>query len=193
MANNTYSLSWFKKRTALINRQLGDKAYSPTVEYRKYLDSTHTGRQTRFISLYGGTSDYRSQRGVQQITQKATTDLVMRWEGFANANILAGAIWRWVGYPDAYIDPKTAHVWVAVNDVNDKGEPVTKWVRGYPEYLQPKNPDSTYEEPSGLVKLTNRSATNALIKISEKVKSRTSRGASGNIGDAVGGYLREEL
>lgn len=188
MANNTYSLSWFKKRTAQINRELGTKAYSPSVEYRKYLDAVASGRTTRFVGLYSASGDYRSRTGRANISQAATGDLLARWEGFGNANILGGAILRWVGYSGAYIDTSTGYVWVEVQQ--DDG---TVWVRGYPDYIAPRNSDTVTKKPSGLVPLTNRSATVVLTLLAEKVKARTSRGASGNIGDAVGGYLHEEL
>lgn len=113
---NTYSLSWFKKRTAEINKVLrtaqtrtkGRKwgTYRPTEEYKAYQRARAAGGTTEFVRAFGqdprsaaGRATYRSAESI------AINSEVRRvWAPLAAKNFYVADLMSNMGDPDVFAD-----------------------------------------------------------------------------------------
>lgn len=189
MKENTYSLSWFKKRTAQINRELRSTTYrgtrvtfSPTDEYNEYRESMRKyGAPSAFVRRYGGLGDFRSASGRAAVSEAVSETLEWIWRPFAKANKTAAAILDHVNQPGVVINPNTLRV---LRPYVGKD--------GKVHYIQLL--DHGHEKPAGgkigyTVPLDNSAASHALAKKAKDVKKRTARNnKEGGSGGATGGY-----
>ena len=186
MKENNYSLSWFKKRTTQINKELsggkrGRVTFSPTAEYKKQLAYAARGDVSPFVRMYGGAGDYRSAAGRAAVSQQTGATLSYIWEPFAKANRTARAILDYLGDPLVKINVRTGKIYRETVDKKGKIHYIQlldhgkeRPVKGRPPVLEP---------------LTNETASAALAKKAKDVKKRTSRTPdSGGAGGAIGGY-----
>lgn len=90
-----YSLSWFKKRTAAMNKLLGTQL-SPTDIYREQ------HRLPDLVSQLANFGDPRSARGAAQRLTVAREFQSSRWSGFINASASADAIASTLNDPEKY-------------------------------------------------------------------------------------------
>lgn len=113
----TLSLSWFKKRTAVINKLLQTTAkrartkkgkqivtYSPLEEYKAYRRALERGETTRFVEQYR--QDPRGAIGKETYTEglAARQSLADVWGALATANYKVSALVTLAGEPNIYID-----------------------------------------------------------------------------------------
>lgn len=189
MKENTYSLSWFKKRTAQINRELRSTTYrgrrvtySPTGEWREYHSHmAKYGRPSTFVAIYGGKGDERSAKGRSEVAASISEKLEWIWRPFAKANKTAAAILDHVNQPGVVINPNTLRVFRPYVGKDGKVH-----------YIQLL--DHGHEKPAGgkigyTVPLDNSAASQALAKKAKDVKKRTARNnKEGGHGGATGGY-----
>lgn len=187
MKENKYSLSWFKKRTTQINKELsggnrGRVTFSPTAEYRKQQAYAARGDVSPFVRMYGGAGDYRSAAGRAAVSKQIGATLTYIWEPFANANRTARAILDHLGDPFAKINPLTGEIYREKVGEDGKIHYVRLLDHGHERPLKGR-------PPARLVPLTNETASAALAKKARDVKKRTSRTPdSGGAGGAIGGY-----
>ena len=187
MKQNNYSLSWFKKRTAQINRELsggkrGRATFSPTAEYRKQQAAEARGDVSPFVKMYGGAGDYRSAAGRAAVSEQTSTTLNYIWEQFANANKAARAILDHLGEPFVKINPRTCKIYREYVGKDGKTHYIQLLDHGHERPMKGR-------PPAGLVPLTNETASAALAKKAKDVKKRTARTPSeGGAGGAIGGY-----
>lgn len=188
MKENTYSLSWFKKRTAQINRELRSTTYqgtrvtySPTAEYREYQKKRAEGRTTSFVARYGGLGDFRSASGRAAVSAGIAERLEWIWRPFANANRAAAAILDHVNQPGVVINTRTGRIFRQVVGKDGKVH--------YIQLLDHGRERPAVGRVGEVVPLDNSSASRALAKKAKDVKKRTARTPSeGGAGGAVGGY-----
>ena len=189
MKENTYSLSWFKKRTAQINRELRSTTYqgkrvtySPTGEWREYHSQmAKYGRPSTFVAIYGGKGDERSAKGRAEVAAGISEKLEWVWRPFANANNVAAAILDHVNQPGVVINSNTLRVFRSY--VGDDGKV------HYIQLLDHGHERPARGGPGQVVPLDNTTSSRALAKKAKQVKERTSRTHSGGgAGGAVGGY-----
>lgn len=189
MKQNTYSLSWFKKRTAQINvelrggRKSGRITFSPTAEYKKQQAAAARGDVTPFVRMFGGAGDYRSAAGRAAVSKQTGASLYYIWEPFANANKIARAILDHLGDPFVEIDTRTGKIYRKTVDDAGKVHYIQLLDHGHERAVRGR-------PPASLQPLTNETASRALAKKATDVKKRTARTASndGGGGGALGGY-----
>lgn len=189
MKENTYSLSWFKKRTAQINRELRSTTYrgrrvtySPTAEYKAYRESmAKYGAPSAFVRRYGGLGDFRSASGRAAVSAGIAEQLEWIWRPFANANRAAAAILDHVNQPGVVINTRTGRIFR--QEVGKDGKV------HYIQLLDHGRERPAVGRVGEVVPLDNSSASRALAKKAKDVKKRTARTPSeGGAGGAVGGY-----
>lgn len=188
MKENNYSLSWFKKRTAQINRELRSTTYrgrrvtySPTAEYREYQKKRAEGGTTPFVSRYGGLGDFRSASGRAAVSSGISESLEWIWRPFAQANRTAAAILDNVNRPGVVINPNSLRVFRQV--VGEDGK------IHYVQLLDHGRERNAKGRIGATIPLDNSAASQALAKKAKDVKKRTSRTPdNGGAGGAIGGY-----
>lgn len=82
-----HSLSWFKKRTAALNKALGT-SYSPTDLYRNQSGARGSSVRDALEAM----GDPRSARGGSNVEAAAHTFLMTQWSAFAGRDAFAHAI-----------------------------------------------------------------------------------------------------
>lgn len=180
---NQYSLSWFKKRTAQINKELRVVAqyshkkgarigfYSPTVEYQRYQLYKDSGG-TEFVKLYGKTGDFRSAAGRAAVSAGESADIRRVWHKFADRNKIARAILDWLGTPDVVVNEKTGRIYRVEIDKDGKKHYTRLLDHGKTEALKGR-------PPANLTPLDNTSASRALANKAKEVKKRKDTGGGG--------------
>lgn len=181
---NTYSYSWFKKRTAQLNKEFagGRSArrrkitFSPKNEWEKFKAAQVRGETTAFVRKFGGKGDFRSARGAAAVSAEGISALRYIWGPFGDANKKAAAILDHVGKDGVFINPRTRRIFQPYKD--DKG------VTHYRELLALGKVKERAGNPGYLEPLTVQTASAALIAQAKAVKKRKAgaKGAGGGGG-----------
>lgn len=184
---NKYSLSWFKKRTAQINRELrggrkkGVATFSPRAEYKKQQAYAARGDVSPFVRRYGGGGDFRSASGSAAISSGVSLTLIDIWEPFAMANKSARAILDHLGEPGLLINTNTGAIYRVTADKKGNKHYTRLLDHGQEAPIKGR-------PPASLKNLSNETAAVALAKKAKDVKRRTARTSKDGGGGALGGY-----
>lgn len=174
---NTYSYSWFKKRTAYVNKMLsvGEKPryyqsgpkkgqkigmYSPDVEYKAYHKQAALGKTTTFVERYA--ADPRSEKGMLSLNVELKAMSIANWDNFMRANYHAALLGSIMNEKDYVIQPNTLQVYKVV-----KGE------RGGKHYYAVDNHgrvSSMESRVSNVVEPTPANVNKALAKKAASIK-----------------------
>lgn len=181
--NNTYSLSWFKKRTAYVNRTLRTTpslnraakgkpilTYSPKEEYQKYQRARMQGYSTTFVNLYS--ADPRSEKGRSATYSSTGATLRQVWEKFGEANSYARFILDHVDDPNVLITSDGSLYRVEVTGPRGGKTYVKIGLRGTAE-------TRLNRRPAGAVPLSISRASKALADQAKRIKKYRQGAAAG--------------
>lgn len=113
---NTYSLSWFKKRTAEINKVLrtaqtrtkGRKwgTYRPTEEYKAYQRARAAGGTTEFVRAFGQDPRSAAGRAAYRSAESISINSEVRrvWAPLAAKNFYIANLMSNMGDQDVFVD-----------------------------------------------------------------------------------------
>lgn len=196
---NTYSLSWFKKRTAEINRLLRTTAtvrrtrkgrqivtYSPAEEYRLYQAAQRRGETTAFVQRFrqdprsaAGVATYREEGGVLNL------ELRRVWAPLAAKNFYVANLLNNAGDPDVFADG-AGELWRRV--LMDDG--TARYVRILPMGRLGDRP--ILSPPPPLRPLTTKLANQLAAARARKINTRKSgAGGAGGGGSPTEEYMDE--
>lgn len=181
----TLSLSWFKKRTAIVNKLLQTTAkrartkkgkqivtYSPSEEYKAYRRALERGETTRFVEQYR--QDPRGAAGVAAYTEgiAARQALADTWGNLASANWRVRALVNLAGDTDVYIDG-SGGLWRLLTD-NGRAAYAPIDVRtGVTEYGR-----AIAQPPPPVRQLTPATANREISETAKRINQRKSGSAS---------------